>query len=137
GVGLETVVAFILGLGRSAITATSIRENNDLVTSQGIGREGLLSSSPGVFRPLEPVVAPIAVEALGDRVLADGILRAVHAAASEQRRKLRDPDPEYLFRENVIDPLFEVGDLRRQPVRQTPSNLTEKDTRLRKRVEER
>src|SRR5690606_36852966 len=96
----------------------------------------LRAAGPDVLGPLEPDVSPSAVEALGDRVLPGGILRAVDAPAGEESSELRDPDAEDLLREDVVNALVEIRYLRREAVGEPPRDLTQEDPRLRKGLDE-
>jgi hypothetical protein len=92
-------------------------------------------SHPCVLRALEPDVAVITVEALGDRVLALGVLRAINTAPRQQAGEMRDADAEHLISQNVINTLFEVRNLGRQSSREAAGDLAQEHTRLRARVE--
>ena len=74
------------------------------------------ATDPCVLDALEPDVAVVAVEGLGDGVLAVGALRAVDAPAGQQAGELGDADAEDLLGQDVIDALLEVGDLVLEPL---------------------
>ena len=61
-----------------------------------------LAVNPRVLGALEPDVAIVAGERLGDGVLALGVLRAIHAPARKQAGEMRDADAEHLLGQDVI-----------------------------------
>ena len=75
-------------------------------------------------------------EALGDGVLAVGVLRAIHAPPRQQAGEVRDADAEHLLRQDVIDALLKVRDLVRQALGEAAGDLAQEHARLRARVEE-
>ena len=77
---------------------------------------------PRVLRALEPDVAVITVQPLGDRVLAVGVLRAINAAPCQQAGEIRDADTEHLLGQDVIDALSEVRNLGSQSFRKAASD---------------
>ena len=86
--------------------------------------EGLLAGSAVPALAAAPTCAPVrsnqmlpslGVERLGDRVLAVRVLRAVDAAAGQQAGEIGDADAEDLLGQDVVDALFEVGNLVLEP----------------------
>src|SRR5271163_2305803 len=95
-----------------------------------------LAFRPLVLHTLEPDVARVAGEALDNRVLACGALRAIHAAPRQKTRKIRNSDAEHLLGQDVIDALLKVWYLAGQSLRKAAGDLAQKHARLGARVEE-
>lgn len=125
GVSFEIVASRVVVFASSAICTSAVGVNGDLLAGQGVGTELALASAPGVFGALEPDLAVLGREGLGNRVRTVGELRAVDASACQERRKLRDAYPEDLLREDVIDALGQVGNLQDQSVSEAAHDLAE------------
>src|SRR5699024_701142 len=136
GVGFEVVTAGIITFACSAVDALAVDVEGDLLTRQGVDAELALTPAPGVFGALEPDVAVLGREGLGDRVCAIVELCAVYASACQERRDLRDSDAENLYREDVIYPFGKIGKLQDQSVGEAVNDLAEEHTRLGEGVEE-
>jgi hypothetical protein len=83
-----------------------------------------LAINPGVFGALKPDVAVVALEGLGNGVLARCVLRAIHAPASKQAGEVSNADAKHLLGQDVIDALFKVRDLVGQALGEAAGNLT-------------
>ena len=70
-------------------------------------------------------------------MLARGIFGAVDASTCHVGREPGDADAEDLIGQNVVDALFEVGDLVFQTMCEAARDLTQEDTRLGYRIQER
>ena len=135
GVSFEHIVACILRLSRAAKPAPSGAE---ILYDLGDAASRVyslhpLTLFPAVLGALEPDVAARAIKRSRNRKLAVRNLRTVDAAPREQRSKLRDPDAENLLRENVVDPLLQIGNPRFESINKPVHDLTQKYTALRKR----
>ena len=95
------------------------------------------SPAPSVFEALEPDVAVIAVERFDDRVLAGGVLGAIHAAPREQGGDLRDADAEHLPGEDVVHSLLPVGNRFFQSLIEAAGDLAQEHAGFGAGVEER
>ena len=95
-----------------------------------------LAIDPRVFEPFEPNVAIVAGKALGDGVLAIGVLRTIEAAPRQQAGEMRDPDAEDLPCQDVIDPLLKVRNFGCQSLSKTTGDFAQEDPGLRTRVQE-
>jgi hypothetical protein len=88
-----------------------------------------------MLRALEPDVAIVGVETLGDGVLALSVLRAVQAAPRQQAGEIRDADAEHLLGQDVIDALHKVRHLVAQSLGQAAGDLAQEHARLGARIE--
>src|SRR5438105_688398 len=93
-----------------------------------------LRVTPRVLQPLEPDVARVASEALGNGVLALGVLRAIQASPRQEAGEICDSDAEHLLGQNVIDALIELRHLVCQSLGEAAGDLAQENSRLRARV---
>ncbi len=70
--------------------------------------------NPRMLRALEPDVPVIIVKALGDRMRAGCVFRAIQAPARQQAGQLGDGNAEHLFGQDMIDAGLQVRDFRLQ-----------------------
>ncbi len=89
---------------------------------------------PVMFRALKPNITGIVGEPLGDGMCALGVSGAIDAPPRQQAGEVGDADAENLLGENVIDPLFKIGNLLRQSFGEAAGDLARKHPRLRKKV---
>jgi len=83
---------------------------------------------------LDPDIARVAGEAFGNRVLALGMLRAIHTASRQKARKIRNPDAEHLLGQDVINALLKTRHIDRQSRGETAGDLALKHAGLSARV---
>ena len=85
---------------------------------------------PSVFHALEPDIARIAREAVGNRVRAISVLRAIHAAPRQQAGEIRDSNAEDLLGQNMIHAVVKIRNLGRKTLGQAPGDLAKEHTGL-------
>ena len=91
---------------------------------------------PRVLKSLEPDIPIITRKRLRNRVTALRVLRAIHTAARQQAREMRDPDPKHLLRQDVVHARLQVRHLLLQPLGEPRRDLPEEHARLCHRVQE-
>jgi len=88
------------------------------------------------LRRLNQDVPVVGGEALGNGVLAFGVLRAIDAPARQQAGDLRDADAEYLLGQDMIYALRQVRNLLLQSLREAAGDLAEEHAGFRAGVQE-
>ena len=129
GVGFEALATVEGLLAGAAVLALAVGALLDRLAVLVGGLDELRGADPGVLDALEPDVAGLGREGLRDGVLAVGPLGAVDAAAGDQAGELGDADAEDLLGQDVVDALFEVGDLVLQSFDEARRDLAQEDTR--------